>query len=86
MQGVHLSLERFFPAFREREEGPSCVGLFLSIFFFFCLFMATRIAYGGSQTRGPVGAVGAGLQHSNSNTKSEPRLQPTPQLMATLDP
>ena len=58
----------------------------LNAFFFFCLFAiswATLMAYGGSQARGgPIGAVATSLHHSHSNTGSEPRLQPTPQLMA----
>ena len=47
---------------------------------FFCLFAFSRaalLAYGGSQARGPIGAVVTG---------SEPCLQPMPQLTATLDP
>ena len=40
------------------------------------------MAYGGSQTRGPVRAVAAGLCQSQSNTVSEPHLQPTSQLKA----
>jgi len=57
-------------------------------FFFFCLlsFRAAPAAYGGSQARGLIGAVAAGLHHSHSNVGSELRLRPTPQLMATLDP
>jgi len=55
--------------------------LFLSFF-----FRAVPMAYGGSQARGPVGATAAGLRHSHSNTGSKPRLRPTPQLMAMLDP
>ena len=47
---------------------------------------AAPAAYGGSQARGPIGAVAAGLRQSHSNAGSEPRLQPTPQLMATQDP
>ena len=47
---------------------------------------AAPAAYGGSQARGPIGAVAAGLHHSHSNAESEPHLQPTPQLMATPDP
>ena len=39
-----------------------------------------------SQARGPIRAVAAGLCHSHSNARSESRLQPTPQLMATPDP
>ena len=61
----------------------------------FCLFVvvvvvvvaiswAAPAAYGGSQARGLIGAVAAGLHHSNAG--SEPRLQPTPQLTATPDP
>ena len=61
---------------------------FLSVFFlsFFCLSRATPTAYGGSQARGHIGAASAGLHHSHSNMGSELRLQPKPQLMATLDP
>ena len=43
-------------------------------------------AYGGSQARGPIGAVAAGLHHSHSNTRSKPCVQPTPQLPAMQDP
>ena len=35
------------------------------LFFFFCLLRATLAAYGGSQTRGPIGMVAAGLHHSS---------------------
>ena len=59
--------------------------------FFFGLFAfprATPVAYGGSQTRGLIRAVAASLNHShsNSNVGSKPRLGPTPQLMAMMDP
>ena len=46
-------------------------------FFFFCLFAfsrATPAAYGGSQVRGLIGAVAAGLHHSHSNARSETHL------------
>ena len=46
------------------------------------LFVAASAAYGSSQASGQIGAAAAGLHHCSS----EPRLQPTPQLMATLDP
>ena len=49
------------------------------------LFRATPVAYGGSQARVLIKAAAAGLRHSHSNAGSEPRLQPTPQLMATPD-
>ena len=42
------------------------------------------MAYGGSQAIGQVGAVAAGLSHSN--TRSKPHLQPTPQFMAMQNP
>ena len=60
-----------------------------SLNFFFCLFAfswAAPAAYGGSQARGLIGAVAAGLCQSHSNEGSEPHLQLTPQLMATPDP
>ena len=54
------------------EEGEiSNFFYFLSFFFLvFCLFRATHSAYGGSQARGRIGAVAAGLCHSN--TRAEP--------------
>ena len=55
-------------------------------FFFFLLFRAVPATYGGSQARGLTGAVAAGPSHSHSHTRSEPRLQLTPQLTATTDP
>ena len=57
-----------------------------SFFFFFCLFRAATMAYGGSQARGRIGAVATGLHQSHKNVGSEPRLRPTPQLTATPDP
>ena len=59
---------------------------FFLFFFFFCLFRATLAAYGGSQARGQIRPAAAGLRHSHSDTRSEPCLWPTPQLMAMLDP
>ena len=44
------------------------------------------MAYGGSQARGQIGAVAAGLRQSHSNTGSELRLQPILQLTAMPDP
>ena len=66
---------------------PTAVTLSL---FFFCLFAffsrAAVVAYGGSQAKGLIGAVAASLHQSHSNAGSKPCLQPTPQLMAILDP
>ena len=55
-------------------------------FFVFLLFLwAAPVAYGDSQARGRIGAIATSLCQSHSNVGSEPRLQPTPQLMATPD-
>ena len=51
-------------------------------FFFFCYFRAVPVAYRGSQARGQIGAVAAGLPHSHSNAGPQPRLRAAPQLMA----
>ena len=61
-----------------------CVCIIYTFFFFF--FRALLMAYRGSQARGRLGAVAAGLHHSHSSAGSEPHLRPTPQLMATPDP
>ena len=63
--------------------------LFLFYFILFGLFAISWVApaaYGGSQARGPIGAAAASLRQSHSSLGSEPSLQPTPQLTATLDP
>ena len=68
---------------------PVVQELLITIFFYFCLFAfsrATPVAYGGSQARGLLRVVAAGLHQSHSNSGSEPHLQPTPQLTATPDP
>ena len=52
----------------------------------FAFSRAASAAYGGSQARSLIGAVATGLHQSHSNTRSELRLRPTPQLTATLDP
>ena len=60
--------------------------IFLFLFLFFCLFRSTPVACGGSQARGLIGAVAAGLRQSHSNARPEPCLRPTPQFTAMLDP
>ena len=52
----------------------------------FCFLGPHTLAYGGSQARGLIGAMAASLRQSHSNGGSEPRLCPTPQLMAMPDP
>ena len=63
--------------------------IFLNLFFIFLSFAiswAAPAAYGDSQARGLIRAVATGLRQSHSNSGSEPRLQPTPQLRAMPDP
>ena len=60
--------------------------LFFVCFCLFAIFWATPVAYGGSQARGRIGATAAGLRQNHSNVGSEPRLQPTAQLMAMPGP
>ena len=63
--------------------------LFYFIYLFFVFFPFLGLlskAYGGSQARSQIGAAAASLHHSHSNATSEPRLRPTPQLMAMPDP
>ena len=59
---------------------------FLKFILFYLLFRATPAAYGSFQARGRIRSPAAGLPTAHSNTRSEPCLQPTAQLMATLDP
>ena len=58
--------------------------MFVFIIIVIVFSRAPPTAYGGSQARGLIGAVAASLHQSHSN--ADPlRLQPTPQLTATLD-
>ena len=61
------------------------VGFFvcLFVFVFFDFSRAAPTAYGGSQARGLIRAVAAGLHHSHAT--SEPHLGPTPQLVVIPD-
>ena len=43
-------------------------GCFLFFSFVFCLFRASPVAYRGTQTRGPIGAIATGPHHSHSDT------------------
>ena len=64
----------------ESAAGSSQALLALSVYcfilFIYCLFLGggSPMAYGGSQARGPTGAVAAILCHSHSHARSEPRL------------
>ena len=59
---------------------------FFDFFVFVCLSRAAPVAHGGSQARGLIGAVAAGLRQSHNNAILEPHLRSTPHLMATPDP
>ena len=50
------------------------VDLWIFFSFLFLAFRAAAMAYGGSQTRGPIRATAAGLHHSHSNEGSKPPL------------
>ena len=54
--------------------------------FFFLLFRAAPMAYGGSQAKGQIRAVAAGLHHRHSSSGSKPSLQCIPQLLAMPGP
>ena len=70
-----------------RFNFPLILYIYFFIFiFYFLLYRAASTAYGGSQARGLIGAIAASLRHSHSNARSQPRLQPTPQLKAMPDP
>ena len=78
---IALGLFEWEDRTRFSSQGPTIIK-----FFFFCLFRAAPAAYGGSQARGLIGAVAAGLRQSHSNVGSKPSLQPASQLTATPDP
>ena len=46
----------------------------------------TPSVYGGSQARGQIRTIAAGLHLSYGKAGSEPHLRPTPQLTAMPDP
>ena len=59
---------------------------FFFLFFFFFVFLGPHLRYMEvPRPGGPIRAVAAGLHQSHSNTRSKPRLQPTPKLTAMLD-
>ena len=70
---LNTSLKNF--NFRE-----TLVPFFIFIFYFFCLSRAAPEACGGSQARGLIGAVAAGLRQRHCNVGSKLHLRPTPQL------
>ena len=88
-----LSVQLVHILFRSQFSSQGCpegqgkdAQFFSSFLFCFVLFRATPTSYGGSQARGRIGAVDAGLHHSHSHTRRERHLQPTLQPTAMPDP
>ena len=84
-----LSIDNAADYFSFDLDKNCVVAFFIYLSIYFCLFAFSRAApsaYGSSQARVPIGAVATNLHHSHGNEGSEPCLQPTPQLTATLDP
>ena len=82
--GIHA---RIYSSIPEVPKCPIPSSFFLFLFYFiFLSFEGHTMAYGGSQARGLIVAVAAGLCQCHSNARSELHLQPTPQLMAMPDP
>ena len=74
--------------FHWATKGTPCSTFYFYLFInlVFLSFRAEPAAYRGSQDRGLIGAIAAGLCQSHSNARSWLCLQPIPQLMATPDP
>ena len=68
------------------SHGPSVSIIFFFFFVFLSFSRATPVASGGSQARGRIRGVAAGLHQSHSKARSQLSLRPSPQLMATPDP
>ena len=88
--GIEPASSRILIGFISTELQRELLKIFfiflIFIYLFFLLFLwAAPTAYGGSRARGRIGAVVTSLCQRHSNAGSEPRLQPTSQLTATLD-
>ena len=68
---------QLYPQESGKKKNPNPNNTFFFSFLSFCLLRATLAAYGGSQARGLIRAVAAGLHQSHSNARPEPRLRPT---------
>ena len=55
------------PTNKSPEQDSFTGELYQTIFFFFLPVRAEPMVYGGSQARGQIGAIAAGLHHSHSN-------------------
>ena len=80
---LHCSLWQcwiFNPLNEARDQTHIFMDTSHFLFFVFCLFRATLVAYGGSQARSLIRTAAASLRQSHHNARSEPRLRPIPQL------
>ena len=79
MNTVLVCLEREIETCHQKYSLRYCLlDSFLFLFLVFLPFSwAACAAYGDSQARGGIGAVAASLLQNHSNTRSEPRLQPS---------
>ena len=75
------------PQFPFLENGDRCVGLgfFFFLFCFVCFFLGPH-PWHMEVPRLGIRVRAAAASHSHSDTRSEPYLQPKPQLVAVLDP
>ena len=71
---------------RSAGSGAGLSFYLIIYYYYYFAFRATPRAYGGSQARGLIRAVAAGLHQSHSSARAELHLQPTPQLTAMQDP
>ena len=70
--GLYIKTDIYFDILKNQF---SYLGKYVPIIFFiFCLFRATPMAYGCSQARSQVGAVAASLCQNHSNARSKPCL------------
>ena len=71
LKGVYFTVHNLLPiAGMPFLVAYPILGFFYFLFFVFCFFRAAATAYGGSQARGLIGAVAAGLHQSHGNTGS----------------
>ena len=80
--GIQTVTRLRFVAFSDRTQGF----LIIIITIIIIILGGHTETYGSSQARDWIGAVAAGLHHSNGNVRSEPCLQSTPKLTAMPDP
>ena len=85
--GMRLRKQKHYEQ-RRKDEMKTKKGNVFWFFFFglFAISWAAPTACGDSQAGGRIRAVATSRRQSHSNARSEPRLQPTPQLIAMLDP